>query len=201
MLTDGLESYGLLWGFFISHLDSHADGTHSLQKIHWWASDAMLHFSKSVPMKNNSSTSWMARVYVNFGVKCPFNRILIGAYFDIYISYLFEIVHHMTCQCQPPTHKHLKRMRDSFRDPREEADEESARQNVTSPVALVGKARAALPCAESGQRANIPHGKTVHLSPLAVASLLLKVIFAVWKWIGRSFRLALFLSHVFFVDT
>ncbi len=31
---------------FISCLDSHSDGTHSLQRIHWWASDVMLHFSK-----------------------------------------------------------------------------------------------------------------------------------------------------------
>ncbi len=36
---------------FISCLDSHYDGTHSLQRIHRWTSDAMLHFSKSVPMK------------------------------------------------------------------------------------------------------------------------------------------------------
>ncbi len=32
---------------FISCLDSDSDGTHSLQSIHWLASDAMLHFSKS----------------------------------------------------------------------------------------------------------------------------------------------------------
>ncbi len=25
---------------FISYLDSHSDGTHSLQMIYWWASDA-----------------------------------------------------------------------------------------------------------------------------------------------------------------
>ncbi len=31
---------------FISCLDSHSDGTHSLQRIHWSASDVMLHFSK-----------------------------------------------------------------------------------------------------------------------------------------------------------
>ncbi len=100
----------------------------------------------------------------------------------IYISYLFEIVHHMTCQ--PPTHKHLKRMRDSFKDPREEADEESARQNVTSPVALTCWKSAS--CASlrrewtaRARRKNIQHGKTVHLSPLAVASLLLKLFFAV----------------------
>ncbi len=34
---------GLLW-CFISCLDSHSDGTHSLQRIHWWASDVMLLF-------------------------------------------------------------------------------------------------------------------------------------------------------------
>ncbi len=43
MLTDGLEWCGLLVDYcdvFISCLDSHSDGTHSLQSIHWWASDA-----------------------------------------------------------------------------------------------------------------------------------------------------------------
>ncbi len=28
---------------FIRCLDSHSDGTHSLQSIHWWTSDVMLH--------------------------------------------------------------------------------------------------------------------------------------------------------------
>ncbi len=53
-LTDGLELCGLLVDYcdvFISYLDSHSDGTHSLQRIHWWASDVMLLFSKSVQMK------------------------------------------------------------------------------------------------------------------------------------------------------
>ncbi len=39
---------------FISCLDSHSDGTHSLQSIHWW-SDTMLYFSKS-DEETNSST-------------------------------------------------------------------------------------------------------------------------------------------------
>ncbi len=39
---------------FISCLDSHSDGTHSLQRIHWWASDAILNFSKFVPMKKQT---------------------------------------------------------------------------------------------------------------------------------------------------
>ncbi len=45
---------------FISCLDSHSDGTHSLQSIHCWTSDKMLHFSKSdEETMTNSSTSWM----------------------------------------------------------------------------------------------------------------------------------------------
>ncbi len=31
--------------FFISCLDSHSDGTHPLQRIHWWIIYVMLHFS------------------------------------------------------------------------------------------------------------------------------------------------------------
>ncbi len=50
---------------FISCLDSHSDGTHSLQRIHCLASDVMLHFSQS-DEENNSSTSWMAWGGVNF---------------------------------------------------------------------------------------------------------------------------------------
>ncbi len=38
----------------ISCLDSHSDGTHSLQSIKQQASDAMLHFSKSVHMKKQT---------------------------------------------------------------------------------------------------------------------------------------------------
>ncbi len=37
---------------FISCLDSHSDGTHSLQKIHWWGSD--VHFSQSVRIKKQT---------------------------------------------------------------------------------------------------------------------------------------------------
>ncbi len=43
----------LLW-CFISCLDSHSDGTHSLQMMHWWPSNVMLHFSKSVLMKKET---------------------------------------------------------------------------------------------------------------------------------------------------
>ncbi len=53
MLTDGLEWCGLLVDYcdvFISCLDSHSDGTHSLQRIHWWDSDGKINFSKSLPV-------------------------------------------------------------------------------------------------------------------------------------------------------
>ncbi len=43
----------------ISCLDSHSDGTYSLQRICWWASDVMLNFSKFVLMKKQT-TSWVA---------------------------------------------------------------------------------------------------------------------------------------------
>ncbi len=40
---------------FISCLDSHSDGTHSLQRIYWWASDVMQNLSKSVPVKKKKN--------------------------------------------------------------------------------------------------------------------------------------------------
>ncbi len=40
------------WDVFISCLDSHSDGTHSLQSIHWWASD--VHFFRSVLTKKQT---------------------------------------------------------------------------------------------------------------------------------------------------
>ncbi len=46
IIIDGLESCGLLVDYcdvFISCLNSHSDGTHSQQGIHWWASDVMQH--------------------------------------------------------------------------------------------------------------------------------------------------------------
>ncbi len=52
---------------FISCLDSHSDGTHSLQRIHWWTGDVMLNFSKICSdEETNTSTCWMAGGRVNF---------------------------------------------------------------------------------------------------------------------------------------
>ncbi len=57
MLIDGLELCGLLVDYcvvFISSLDSHSDGTHSMQSINWWESDVMPHFSKSFVIKKQT---------------------------------------------------------------------------------------------------------------------------------------------------
>ncbi len=68
---------------FISCLDSHSDGTHSLQGIHWWASDIMLHFSKSVPMKKQTHLhlAWHDGDY-NFS-KCSFLGELKFVFFSL----------------------------------------------------------------------------------------------------------------------
>ncbi len=80
MLIDGLELCGSLvdyWDVFISCLDSHFDGTHSLQWIHWWASDVMLNFSKSILMKKQTHEStffwggWAIRItHDNICIHC-----------------------------------------------------------------------------------------------------------------------------------
>ncbi len=57
---------------FISCLDSHSDGTHSLQSIHWWASDVMLHFSKSDEKTNPSINDF--DIFLNKGIRVsPFS--------------------------------------------------------------------------------------------------------------------------------
>ncbi len=89
-LIDGLELCGLLVDYcdvFISCLDSHSDGTHSLQWIHWWASDIMLNSSKSVPMKKQthlhliwpemSTFSVNIHFWLNYSCKRPTKLILI----------------------------------------------------------------------------------------------------------------------------
>ncbi len=52
------------------------DGTHSLQRIHWWTSDEMMyHFSKSVPMKKQIHLAWEwvnIQQIVIFGCTIPF---------------------------------------------------------------------------------------------------------------------------------
>ncbi len=56
---------------FISCLVSLSNGTHSLQRIHLWASYIMLHFSKSFPMKK---TNLLEMLF--FGVNYSFNCVM-----------------------------------------------------------------------------------------------------------------------------
>ncbi len=43
MLTDGV-----VWIIVMFLSDSHSDGTHSLQSIHYWDTDAMLNISQKI---------------------------------------------------------------------------------------------------------------------------------------------------------
>ncbi len=56
MLIDGLKCELIVdyCDVFISCLTSHSDGTHSLQRIHWWVSDVLLNLSKFVPIKKQT---------------------------------------------------------------------------------------------------------------------------------------------------
>ncbi len=78
---------------FLSCLDSHSDGTHSLQSILWWANDGMLHFCKSEE-ETNSSTSWVTwgfiiyYYYLLYSIKeCCLNglnaSLVCLSYFDV----------------------------------------------------------------------------------------------------------------------
>ncbi len=79
-VIDGLESCGLLVDYcdvIISCLNSYSDGTHSLQRIHWWASDVMLNCFKSVLMKKQThlhlGCSKFSAIF-HFWVHYSFNR-------------------------------------------------------------------------------------------------------------------------------
>ncbi len=94
-LIDGLEWCGLLLDYcdvFISCLDSHSDGTHSLQRIHWWASDVMQNFSKSVVLQANwaySVTSYQSRFYMHLVLgKCfvPCGKGLIKGWIELRVA-------------------------------------------------------------------------------------------------------------------
>ncbi len=53
----------------------HSDGTHSLQRIHWWISEVLLNFSK----ETNLSTFWMVSKFFSnfhFWVNYSFEEIL-----------------------------------------------------------------------------------------------------------------------------
>ncbi len=62
---------GLLLCIFISCLDFYSDGTHSLLRLNWWATDIMLHFTKSVEdEETNLRVSNFSKLnFANYSVK------------------------------------------------------------------------------------------------------------------------------------
>ncbi len=68
---------------FIRCLNSHSDGTHSLQKIHCWASNVMLNFS------NSASINKLISILNGLRVR----RLLANVHF--WVSYSFK--HHFVC--------------------------------------------------------------------------------------------------------
>ncbi len=76
-----------LWiiGMFLS--DSHSDGTHSLQSIHCWDTDAVMHFYKP-DEETNSSTYRMAWgwVHFHFWVNYTFKHLSVAESLYLYSS-------------------------------------------------------------------------------------------------------------------
>ncbi len=68
---------------FLRCLNSCSEGTHSLQRIHWWAGDVMLHFNKSVEMNKQIHllliwTKW----WVHFQKCFIFGQLLLKSMFE-----------------------------------------------------------------------------------------------------------------------
>ncbi len=102
MLTDGLEWCGLLVDYcdvFISSLDSHSDGTHSLQRIHWWTSDVKLNFSKSFLMKKQTSLGCHEGECISakfhFWVNCSFCSPRKSKCYDLINASLYSEMHQL----------------------------------------------------------------------------------------------------------
>ncbi len=53
---------GVVWIIVMFLSDSHSDGTHSLQSIHCWDTDAETHFYKSDEETNSSISQMILRV-------------------------------------------------------------------------------------------------------------------------------------------
>ncbi len=59
---------------------THSDGTHSLQRIHWWASDGMLNYSKSIQIKKQT------HLHLEWPEVSKFSANL-----DFWVNYSFKI--------------------------------------------------------------------------------------------------------------
>ncbi len=62
---------------FISCLDSHSDGTHSLQRIHWWDTDAETHFTISLNVllyKLNTTSFKFSQLLIFYSVETSLKK-------------------------------------------------------------------------------------------------------------------------------
>ncbi len=90
-LIDGLEWWGSLvdyYDVFISSLDSHSDGTHSLQMIHWWASDVMLHFCIQIYINAYKSVLMKKQTHLHLG--WPEGEYFFSNFFHFWVNYSFK---------------------------------------------------------------------------------------------------------------
>ncbi len=90
-LINGLELAYLWIIVFIRCLDTHSDGTHSLQRIHWWASDVML---------NSPNLFRWRLIYIldDLGILIHFQPFFFFFFFFFFVSY--------SCKCSTAdTHK------------------------------------------------------------------------------------------------
>ncbi len=68
---------------FLSAVWTHSDGTHSLQRIHWCANDAVLNFSKSVLMIFKKFRSQDVSTFSSWGI------LFLQPFFKYCSNYLF----------------------------------------------------------------------------------------------------------------
>ncbi len=80
---------------FISCLDSHSDGTHSLQSIHWRASDIMLNFSRFILI------CWNKLIYILDSPMVSFFFFFVNFHF----LHFFHIIVNVTIAPPNPPHK------------------------------------------------------------------------------------------------
>ncbi len=79
---------GVVWIIvkFLSAVWTHFDGTHSLQRIHWGASDVMLNFSKSFLMKKkliyilDDLWPWVIKFSANFNFWVNYTYVTVNVW-------------------------------------------------------------------------------------------------------------------------
>ncbi len=84
---------------FISCLVSHSDGTHSLQSIHCWASDRMLHSPNLMKKQTHLRVAWdSSLIYLRVRKLSDNLNCCINYTFNSIISVILAINKHHTCK-------------------------------------------------------------------------------------------------------